>query len=439
MLVNEVLTRSTSPLEDAVELFNPSPGAVDVGGWFLSDSRRSETGLRKFRIPDGTVIAPGGHAVLYEYQFNAAPGSPGSFALDSAGDVVFLASADPAGNLTGHVVGHRFEGALEGVSFGTHATSAGADFAAMRERTFGADQPATIEEFRAGGGAPNSPPLIGTVVINEVHYHPAEGDVEFLELYNRGEVSVALHDATLGRGWRLSGVRDALGVDDYEFPAATRIPAGGFLLLVPIDPEVFRRFRSLSAEVPIAGPFGGALSNGGERLKLSMPATTRDGDLAYVVVDQVRYDDADPWPAEVDGQGPSLERVEASGYGNEVLNWEASRTFGGTPGATNSVSEPEPPAAGGQVPGDSDQDGKVNISDAVKLLGLLFLGAGPPPCDGTTIEDGGNRTLLDLDLNRRVGLTDAVFLLNYLFRRGPLPALGTGCVQIEGCPEVCGA
>ena len=54
--------------------------------------------------------------------------------------------------------------------------------------------------------------------------------------------------------------------------------------------------------------------------------------------------------------------------------------FGFTPatqGATISVC-PEIPEGGLQKPGDENQDGKLDISDAVALLNFLFLG-GPPP------------------------------------------------------------
>ena len=47
-----------------------------------------------------------------------------------------------------------------------------------------------------------------------------------------------------------------------------------------------------------------------------------------------------------------------------------------------------------------------------------------------------NRTLLDLNGDSGVDIADAVYLLTYLFRKGPPPALGTKCVPIEGCADV---
>ena len=69
--------------QDWFELFNPTATNVDIGGWFLSDDA---PGPKKFRIPDGTMIAADGYLVFTETEFNAAPGSLTSFSLSSAGD-----------------------------------------------------------------------------------------------------------------------------------------------------------------------------------------------------------------------------------------------------------------------------------------------------------------------------------------------------------------
>jgi hypothetical protein len=59
--------------------------------------------------------------------------------------------------------------------------------------------------------------------------------------------------------------------------------------------------------------------------------------------------------------------------------------------------------------GDTNEDGLVNLTDAVVILSFLFRGAGPLACqDAADTEDNG-----------QVNLTDAVYLLNHLFRGGP--------------------
>jgi hypothetical protein len=108
--------------------------------------------------------------------------------------------------------------------------------------------------------------------------------------------------------------------------------------------------------------------------------------------------------------------------------------------------EPEPePAAGAQRPGDFNQDGELNISDVTGVLRFLFRnpGAVPPPCadegeeDGEDDAEGGYLLLLDADGSGHVDIADAIRLFEYLFREGPPHVLGTDCVEIEGCPDVC--
>jgi hypothetical protein len=93
---------------------------------------------------------------------------------------------------------------------------------------------------------------------------------------------------------------------------------------------------------------------------------------------------------------------------------------------------------GWQRPGDSNQDGILNMADGVSLLGRLFSSASLPlPCEADSLTADGNRTLLDINNDTWVNIGDAVFLLNYLFRSGPPPTLGTDCVQIAGCLNGC--
>jgi hypothetical protein len=96
------------------------------------------------------------------------------------------------------------------------------------------------------------------------------------------------------------------------------------------------------------------------------------------------------------------------------------------------------PTPGLQLPGDATQDAKLDLTDAVKVLNHLFLGAAEPlPCDGGTLDGEGNRALLDVNGDGAVNLSDPVHALNYLFGGGGPPAGGTDCTPIAGCPEVC--
>ncbi len=65
--------------------------------------------------------------------------------------------------------------------------------------------------------------------------------------------------------------------------------------------------------------------------------------------------------------------------------------------------------------GDSNMDGRLDLSDAVAILEYRFLGGTPPACEDAA----------DTDDDEAIYLSDAIFLLNFLFqggRRPPRPA-----------------
>jgi hypothetical protein len=106
------------------------------------------------------------------------------------------------------------------------------------------------------------------------------------------------------------------------------------------------------------------------------------------------------------------------------------------------------PCGGLQIPGDCNQDATLDLSDAVCLLGFLFMGAGPAaemlPCGdpGGVEPDAGDVLLMDCNGDGGVDLSDAVCILAYLFGTcgtPPCPAhtLGTGCTVIADCPDIC--
>ena len=106
--INEVLTHTDPPFKDAVELFNPTAESVDLSNWYLTDDKLEP---RKYQMPANTIIPASGYLVFDEDDFNATPGSAGSFALSSFGDEIYLFSADGQDNLTGYVRGFSFGGA----------------------------------------------------------------------------------------------------------------------------------------------------------------------------------------------------------------------------------------------------------------------------------------------------------------------------------------
>jgi hypothetical protein len=413
VLVSEVLAAPGAGGEAWVELHNTTTRPLPIGGWHLSDNREDARNLQKYRIPDGTVLPAGGRLAFTGSQLG------GALRFSPAGGAIYLSSTAAGGGLGGHIAGLEYGPAPPGISFGVHETSLRLEVAAMAERT---------------PGEPNSAPRVGAVVIHEIFYDPPRGGIEFLELHNSSRATVSLHDAALGRGWRVQGVRDLEELDSFEFAPGTVIPAGGYLLLAPVDPELFRATHAVPDDVAIVR-YGGALDNSGERLQLLRPLAAAAGGIGWFTEDQVRYGVREPWPAGPAGNGASLERIEARSYGNEPLNWGASLAAGGTPGGPNSISLP--PRGGLQLPGDADQDGRLTITDAVRLLRHLFGGgAGALPCAGD-ITAAGNLLLFDADGNGALNITDPIYLLRHLFAGGPPHAAGLVCVEVADCAESC--
>ena len=153
-------------------------------------------------------------------------------------------------------------------------------------------------------------------LLSEIHYNgPAPGadPDEFIELSN-----------ALNQELDLGGYRFAAGID-FEFAAGLRMRALSSLVIAR-DPAGF------SASFPdYSGPlfdFAGALSNSGETLSL----VDRSGQLQW----SIRYDDSGLWPREADGQGFSLQRLDADASAGQAENWFAATP---NPGVWNALAD----------------------------------------------------------------------------------------------------
>jgi hypothetical protein len=333
VIINEILANSTLPPGDRIELRNTTAAALNLGGWFLSDSAID---LQKFRIPDGTTIAANGYLVFDETTSFGQPSGPGvnvPFALTAGGGDLYLSSGDPGapGQVGGYQVAIHYDGSAAGDSMGSYVNSLGqTHFVPLAAATF---------------GTTNGPPRVGPIVINEIMYHPpgygTGGAVEYVELFNASASPVPLYDpANPDNTWQfLDGI-------SYVFPTGVEIPAGEYLLVADADPEDFRAERGLSPSVAIYGPFAdGRLSNGGEEIELYRPGEPLAGPVVpLILVERVEYDDDPPWPTLADGLGSALIRNVATNYGDDAANWSASR-LGGTPASANIAFDTTGPAA----------------------------------------------------------------------------------------------
>ena len=330
VVINEVLANTDVAQLDRVELFNPTPSPVNIGGWYLSDSSAN---YRKFRIPLGTTLQPGAHIVFDETALG--------FSLDGEGDDVWLVRADPAdGRLLSFADRIEFGPTALGESLGRWPSgSPGAGFYPMNPTL----------------GTPNNLPRTGTVVINEIHYSPATGGQEFVELFNPTASPVSL------TGWRFTD-----GIE-FAFPDTAAVPAGGYLLLVAGDASAFASANGVPAAVPVIGGFTIAeflnvLDNAGEKLTLKRPGTAPAGqDVPMIEVDSVRFDDAAPWQVLADGD--SLARRSTTGWSQAAVNWGAESP-GGSPGRVNFGGAPAQPFVAGRhvFHNNSSSDGRSSAA-----------------------------------------------------------------------------
>ena len=84
-----------------------------------------------------------------------------------------------------------------------------------------------------------------------------------------------------------------------------------------------------------------------------------------------------------------------------------------------------------QLPGDCNQDGAVDLSDVICLLGHLFQGL-PEflPCENPQDEQDqqGNLALMDCNQDEAIDLSDAIYKLAFLFSGGSAPVQGVECL-----------
>ena len=261
--------------------------------------------------------------------------------------------------------------------------------------------------------------------ITELMYHPREpdddssfdaDDFEYIELMNYGEAVLDLQGVRFTGGLRF----------DFSEGAVPSLQPGEVVLVVE-DLEAFST-RYDVGRLLIAGVYSGNLSNSSEVVKV----------IDAVGGEVVSFAYSDSWHPATDGAGNSLELNDPDAWplGLEAgTAWSPSAAIDGTPGVAAIAAAP---LGGRQRPGDLNQDSNVDISDAISLLGHLFVGTPAVlPCGDGTTSDPANLELLDVNGDNGVNLTDAIGLLTWLFRGGAEPVLGRECISIPGCSENC--
>ncbi len=190
--------------------------------------------------------------------------------------------------------------------------------------------------------------LLESLRITEIMYHPdGDGQLEYLRLRNIGSASI-----------NLGGIRMSNGVT-IDLPAADLAPGGEAVI---VRNQV--AYEAAYGAGGILGEYTGALSNGGERLRLEIAS------LGYGILD---FEFKDGWYPLTDGLGASLGIVDASAERGTWGDKESWRALGGDPDsydgwvATN-FSSTDP----GVISRDADPD-----MDGISNGGEYALGTDP--------------------------------------------------------------
>ena len=229
---------------DWVELHNPGPATVDVGGYSLSDNLDPARSV----IPAGTRIGPGGFLVLQNRDAGAGAGDRLAFPLDADGENLVLLS--PTGERVDVL---RYGAMVPGFSLGRDAAGS---WVLSRPTPGSANQPLAPAE------------LSGALTLNELQALPVSGD-PWIELHNPDPRPASVS------GWSLA-TSNAVA----RIPGPAFLAPGGFLVL---KADRGNGTDHLELELPnVAGPVVLQDPVGTEIQRIAHPAPVRGGTLARI-------------------------------------------------------------------------------------------------------------------------------------------------------------
>lgn len=293
-----------------VELYNYGTSALDISGWYLKDDDNSNS----FIFPSNTVLQAGGRLVVgndnakFTAEFPSVTNYMGEMTFSFGNDSDEVRLFDNAGTQK------LFMHYTDSLPWPDAADGTGRTLE-LSDPNITPDDPSN---WFVGcmHGSPGTAfiPCNDPLVFDEINYNSDTlldaGD--WIELYNHSLGGVNL------TGWSLKDSKDD---NIYFFPANTQIAPGARLVVV----HDTLKFKTRHPTTPYIGPFQFNLSNDGELVRLFNYL----GKLTFSIV----YDDDGDWPAGADGDGYTLELLDASGNMNSSGDW-----FTGCPEGSPSVA-----------------------------------------------------------------------------------------------------
>ena len=268
LCINEVCSSGT----DWVELYNASEENIDLSGYFLQDSKGAE---EEYIFPQGMTIAAGEFLALEK-------DADFPFGISGDGDEIVLLDA------TGAVVDRITVPALEDGQTYARGTDGGETWEVKANGTKGVSN--------------SSEPVVPgesdlALYINEVMCNPADGEFDFVEIYNAGNEEVDLGGFIL---------QDEKGEsEEYIIPAGTMVGAKSVIL--------FTQAKEGNPD----GSFGFGLGKGGDKVVFL--------DSERRIVDEIAL------PEEDMPEGTSYSRVGDGGATWEIMTPTGGKSNGTAP------------------------------------------------------------------------------------------------------------
>ncbi|MBT6463215.1 MAG: tandem-95 repeat protein [Opitutae bacterium] len=277
--------------DDFIEIYNPSPLPVKIGGFHLTDNPIGDPALH--RITPNSYIPAQGHITFLAIGKTSKDARHLNFQLSAQREMISLRTADLE--------------TIDTVTFGPQQTDVSEGRTTDGATTF-TYFPLPTPGRSNSTSDPNEAALLGQLRITEIMYNPLGGSIqEYIELKNTGNMTVDL-----------SRVKFTNGIS-YTFGIGVLQAGATIVLANDID-----AFQERYGEAP-DGQFSGNLSNSGEKIRLE--TATGIGILEF------NYDD--DWHKASDGDGFSLEITDENAYPENwglPSSWRTGRVMNGSPG-----------------------------------------------------------------------------------------------------------
>jgi hypothetical protein len=219
------------------------------------------------------------------------------------------------------------------------------------------------------------------IVINEINYNSSDDfdPEDWVELYNPSESPINIG------AWKL---KDEDNDHVFPIPENTILSGGDYLVLC----KDATAFESQFPEVTnFIGDLGYGLGGGGDMVRLF--------DSNDTLMDEVEYDDEDPWPEQADGEGPTLELIYPYLDNSLAENWAASEGYG-SPGRENANNDCD------EELGDINGDSTFDVLDVILMMNIILI----TEDDYTICQEDAS----DLNSDGVIDILDVILLVNII-------------------------